>query len=128
MKKFDNKYMLYDTVLAKLVEFVKQASDEEQSINLKYNKHTGFPILIKTAEVVSIIDNKELHVYTTNILMFLKLKFLYRNNNIVKVYRKNSYIAIDSEAILIYIEANYLLENGATYQDIWNEYYRISER
>lgn len=120
----ENKYNIYDKILAKMIEEVKNQSDSSDNIYISYDKVPGFNILIKMAEVVAAVDDKMVIIYTRDIISFIILKFKYRKNRKIAVRLKDSEDYIRSYKILFNIYYDDMVSNGITYGEIWDEYYQ----
>lgn len=120
----ENKYNIYDKILAKMIEEIKTQSHNSTDIYLSYDKVPGFNILVKMAEIVACLDDKKVIIYTRDIISLITLKIKYRKNKKIIVRQKNSDSYILSYKILFNIYYDDMVSNGITYDEIWNEYYK----
>lgn len=120
----ENKYNIYDKILARMIEEVKNQSHSRDNIYMSYDKVPGFNILIKMAEVVAAVDDKMVIIYTKDIISLLILKFKYRKNQKVIVKMTNGSDYIRSYKILFQIFNDYVVPNEISYGEIWDEYYK----
>ncbi len=120
----ENKYNIYDKILAKMIEEIKNQSDSSDNIYISYDKVPGFNILIKMAEIVAALDDKVVIIYTRDIISLILLKFKYRKNRKITVRQKKSDNYIRSYKILFNIYYDDMVSNGITYGEIWDEYYQ----
>lgn len=123
----EEKYNLYDNVLAKTFEKIAKTYRGNEQIEIYYNDTEECKVVLKVVEMISAICTQDIILYQNKIIPFLIYKIKFRKRKNLKIKFNKQAPSYNETNLLARDVLDELKLTSDIYNEIWTEYYAITK-